>query len=246
MITKIEKLLKLDDYDLEAVFTPAMVNMIIISIVFSSTLLQTMKDLVWWHTVVIIVAPLATMAVLIRFIMHLFRGVARTAFEDTLYRKDRLLFPTTSMLLLNDKSISLVLKRRVRNKLKQQYDINLLPLQKERTDVMEARRTSRDAINIIKKKVNTANDDMMRRKLKRYGKFRNFLGGAIICLPICFACWYTSFHITQEVNPFTIAIIGLYLIFSLIDLFVAQSAAIDYAETLIITFDNLENNEKQH
>lgn len=38
MIGKIEKLLHLDDYDLEAVFTPAIVNLLILDFVFTCTL----------------------------------------------------------------------------------------------------------------------------------------------------------------------------------------------------------------
>ena len=99
MIGKIEKLLKMDDYDLEAVFTPAIVNMLILDIVFTGTLLPIAENTSWWRPVLAIVAPLAAAVVLTRFAMHFFRGVSRTVFEDTLYRKDRLRFPTTSMLL---------------------------------------------------------------------------------------------------------------------------------------------------
>ena len=47
MIGKIEKLLKMDDYDLEAVFTPAIVNMLIFDIVFTCTLLPIAESTSW-------------------------------------------------------------------------------------------------------------------------------------------------------------------------------------------------------
>lgn len=102
MIGKIEKLLKMDDYDLEAVFTPAIVNMLILDIVFTCTLLPIVENISWWRPVLAIAAPLAAAVVLTRFVMHIFRGVSRMFFEDILYRKDRLRFPTTSMLLLGE------------------------------------------------------------------------------------------------------------------------------------------------
>ena len=128
MIGKIEKLLKMDDYDLEAVFTPAIVNMLIFDIVFTCTLLPIAENTSWWQPVLAIAAPLAAAVVLTRFAMHLFRGVSRTVFEDTLYRKDRLRFPTTSMLLLGDNStgVSKMMKNRVRENLRTLYNITLL------------------------------------------------------------------------------------------------------------------------
>lgn len=41
MIGKIEKLLNMNDYDLEAVFSPAVVNALILDFVFTCTLLPT-------------------------------------------------------------------------------------------------------------------------------------------------------------------------------------------------------------
>lgn len=43
MIGKIEELLNMDDYDLEAVFTPAVVNVLILDFVFTCTLLPSRR-----------------------------------------------------------------------------------------------------------------------------------------------------------------------------------------------------------
>lgn len=245
MIGKIEKLLKMDDYDLEAVFTPAIVNMLILDIVFTCTLLPKAENTVWWRPVLTIVAPLASAVVLTRFAMHFFRGVSRTVFEDTLYRRDRLHFPTTSMLLLGDKStgISKIMKNRIREDLKTIYKISLLSKAKEDTDEMEARRTAKDAVYYIRKAVADSSDTMTRRKLKRYGMFRNFLGGAVFCLPLSVACWVIDYSRVGESNPIILTALILYLMLVVIDFFITKSAAVDYAETLLTTFDKLNHNE---
>lgn len=111
MIGKIEKLLNMDDYDLEAVFTPAVVNVLILDFVFTCTLLPVAENTEWWRTAIAVAAPFAASVVLFRFAMHSFREMARTTVESILYRKDRLRFPTTSMLLYSDSSISKVMKR---------------------------------------------------------------------------------------------------------------------------------------
>lgn len=245
MIGKIEKLLKMDDYDLEAVFTPAIVNMLILDIVFTCTLLPIAENTSWWRPVLAIVAPLAAAVVLTRFAMHFFRGVSRTVFEDTLYRKDRLRFPTTSMLILGDNStsVSKMMKNRVREDLKTLYNITLLSKAKEDVDEMEARRMTKDAVYYIRKAVADNGDTMTRRKLKRYGMFRNFLGGAVFCLPLSVACWVINFSRAGVSTPIILTALILYLMLVVIDFFITKSAAVDYAETLITTFDKLNHDE---
>lgn len=245
MIGKIEKLLNMDDYDLEAVFTPAIVNMLILDIVFTGTLLPIVENTSWWRPVLAIVVPLAAAVVLTRFAMHFFRGVSRKVFEDTLYRKDRLRFPTTSMLLHGDNttSVSKMMKNRVREDLKTLYNITLLSKAKEDADEMEARRTAKDAVYYIRKAVADSGDTMTRRKLKRYGMFRNFLGGAVFCLPLSVACWVIDFSRAGVSTPIILTALILYLMLIVIDFFITKSAAVDYAETLITTFDKLNHDE---
>lgn len=245
MMEKVEKKLKMDDYDLEAVFTPAIVNLLILDIVFTCALLSVAEQTVWWRTVVAIATPLTAAVILTRFTMHFFRGVSRMVFEDALYRKDRLRFPTTSMLLLTDKSTSTsqVMKNRVRDDLKTLYNISLCTKAKEESDEMEARRTAKDAVALIRKTVADSKDTMTRRKLKRYGMFRNFLGGAVFCFPLSIACWIIDFNRTGTSNPIILMSLIFYLLIIVVDFFITKSAAVDYAESLLTTFDKLNHNE---
>ena len=57
MIGKIEELLNMDDYDLEAVFTPAVVNVLILDFVFTCTLLPVAENTEWWRSAIAVVAP---------------------------------------------------------------------------------------------------------------------------------------------------------------------------------------------
>lgn len=242
MIGKIEKLLNMDDYDLEAVFTPAIVNLLILDFVFTCTILPVAENTLWWQTALTISAPLAAAVVLTRFTMHFFRAVAKFI-EDILYRKDRLRFPTTSMLLIGDKSISKTMKKRVRTDLKTLYNITMCTKAQEEADETEARRTAKDAVALIRKTVADSKDAMTRRKLIRYGLFRNFLGGALTCLLLCIFCWAFDFSRTGSSNPVILTTLIIYLLLIVVDYFITKSAAVDYAETLITTFDKLNHNE---
>lgn len=243
MIGIVEKKLNMDDYDLEAVFTPAIVNMLILDFVFTCTLLPLAENSVWWKTALAVVAPLAAAVVLTRFTMHFFRAVSRTIYEDMLYRKDRLRFPTTSMLLLTDDSISQTMKKRVRNDLKTLFNITLCNKAQETTDEMEARRTAKDAIALIRKIVVDNHDPMTRRMLKRYGMFRNFLGGAFFCFPLSIACWAVDFSCTGTSDPIIITALIFYLLIIVVDFFITKGAAVEYAESLITAFYKINHNE---
>ena len=242
MIGKIEKLLHLDDYDLEAVFTPSIVNLLILDFVFTCTLLSVAENTVWWRTAIAIATPLAAAVILTRFVMYLFRATSRV-YEDVFYRKDRLNFPTTSMLLYNDQSISKVMKKRIRNDLQALYNIQLCSENHEEADEIEARRTAKDAVSLIRNTVADSNDSMSRRKLKRYGFYRNFLGGAVYCLPLSLLCWGFDFIRTGDCNPVILTTIVIYALLVVIDFLLTKSAAVDYAETLLITFDRLNHYE---
>lgn len=242
MIGKIEKKLKMDDYDLEAVFTPAVVNFLVLDFVFTCTILPVVENTTWWHTALAIVAPIAAAVILTRFFMNFFRATSRI-YEDILYRKDRLNFPTTSMLLLSVKNISREKKMKARNILKTKYKTSLCPQHIETTDEMEARRTAKYAVAIIRKVVADSNDIMTRRKLIRYGIFRNFLGGAIYCLPLATAFWALDYNHSGDYSNMILLTLIFYAVLFLIDIYLTMSAADDYADTLITTFNLLNHDE---
>ena len=108
---------------------------------------------------------------------------------------------------------------------------------------MEARKMAKDAVYYIRKAVTESGDTKTRRKLKRYGMFRNFFGGAVLCLPLSVACWVIAFSRAGVGNPIILTVLILYLILVVIDFFITKSAAVDYAETLITTFDKLNHDE---
>jgi len=244
MIEKIEKALNMDDYDLEAVFTPAMVNIMIMSFIILCCDLDSgdVVNSVWWQVGYQIIGSVAAAVLLARFVMNLFRATSRL-YEYIHYGKERLHFPSTSMLLYNDKSISLERKKRVRQELKAQYNMSLCSKTQEGIDETEARRTAKDAIALIRTAVADSGDTMARRKLKRYGTFRNFLGGALFCFPL--AATYGGMSIAHHCTN-TMAIIAalsLYFIIIVVDYFLTGSSASDYAETLITTFDKITYHE---
>lgn len=238
MIEKIEKNLNMDDYDLEAVFTPAMVNIMIAAFIVVCSVIDSgyVTGKSWTWAAFRIISSVAAIALLTRFVMNLFRAASRL-FEDILYGKDRLHFPTTSMLLYGDNSISKELKKRIRQRLKVKYNMSLSTRAQEENDAVEARRVAKDAVALIRAAVADGGDSMARRKLKRYGTLRNFLGGALFCFPLSMVFGGISFaHAGTSTTAIVVALV-LYFILIVADYFAAKGAAKDYAETLITIFD---------
>lgn len=244
MIEDLEKKLNMDDYDREAVFTPAMVNVIVMVIIVLCSFFKTSLALMqsgWWQPMIKIAGGVAVTAVLTRFIMLITQGTSKV-FEDINYGRDRLRFPTTSMLLLSDNSIVPDLKKRVRRELKTLYNVRLCSKANEMKNEHEARRAAKYAVALIRKDVAELNDSMTKRKLKRYGAHRNFLGGALLCLPISIICW--AIGLTMSVSSIASSIVlVLYMIITVVDYFLTKKAAVDYAENLLITFDKNYCNE---
>lgn len=245
MIRKIEKILKLDDFALEAIYTPAMVNIIYLAFIITCVFFDlgvSVNDFVWWKVALDVLGAFSVAVVFTRFVMEIFRGTSKL-FENINYGKDRLHFPTTSMLLHNDKSISQDLKKRVREKLKSIYNINLLSKTKEEADEMEARRTAKDAVASIRQIMSDSKDVMTDRKLRRYDAYRNFLGGALCCFIVSVILLIVDYNKTGVCNMVLVSALLLYIIIIVVDYLLTKSAAVDYAETLITTFDKIENDE---
>ena len=108
---------------------------------------------------------------------------------------------------------------------------------------LEARRTAKDAVALIRKTVAKSEDMLTSLKLKRYGQFRNFLGGAVFCLPFAITCTVVSAIKSAPCAPLLFILNIVYVIVAFIDYFLTKSAATDYAETLITTFDQINHHE---
>lgn len=246
MIEKIEKRLKMDNYDLEAVFTPAIVNILFMCLIavwscYDSDII-TVDGAYWWAYAAESVGLVAVTAIVARFTMQIFRGTSRF-FEDINYGADRLHFPTTSMLLVNGNDIGDELKKRVRHELKTIYTTSLFSKAKEQKDEQGARREAKDAVALIRKVVDESNDSTTKRKLTRYGIYRNFLGGAVFCLPISLGFWVLDLiHSGPRAMMILVAVLA-YMTILCVDYVLAKRAATDYAEALMTTFDKINNNE---
>ena len=93
----------------------------------------------------------------------------------------------------------------IRSFVKKQYDITLLSARQEKNDRFKAVRSIASAVDIIKKEVQKANDDMYNRKNRRYGQCRNMIGGMTITLSISILCCILTLHLNLGMTSSVIA-----------------------------------------
>lgn len=89
-------------------------------------------------------------------------------------------FPSTEILLCCDNYLAKQTKKSVRNKISKDLDIKLLSQKQEDKDIVEARKTIRDAIDRVRKIVGDGRTVLQYNI--HYGAIRNLIGGC------CFAC----------------------------------------------------------
>ena len=153
---------KFDKYELFAVYVPT-ICCISICILASWPLIDWLKcaGLIEYlppiaKNAFVTIGGLAYIIVLSTFVQRLSKYIVETLW----FGKNRDKFPTTKYLLHGDSFGNEIVADKIRSLVKKQYDITLLSARQEKNDWSKAVRSIVSAIDIIKKEVQKANDDM--------------------------------------------------------------------------------------
>ena len=126
---------------------------------------------------------------IIYFLMQVNRFLSKHTFE-AIYFKKQLYFPTTSRLLLSDNSLSSDYKNRIREKAELEFNINFLKSVEETENELTARKTIRDIVGLIRRKVGDGTLTLQHNI--EYGFFRNLIGGSTISFLMACTLIYLS------------------------------------------------------
>jgi hypothetical protein len=129
----------------------------------------------------LVVENISLSLIAVLFLIHVQRGIAKHVFENLIFRSGKD-FPTTTMLLLSDNNLSAEMKTKIRKKIETTFGIHLLTLEKEQVNLEEAKKTIRDAVNLIRKQVK--NGDKTLQYNIHYGFSRNLIAGSLFALPL--------------------------------------------------------------
>lgn len=228
---------KFDKYELFAVYVPT-ICCISICILASWPLIDWLKcaGLIEYlppiaKNAFVTIGGLAYIIVLSTFVQRLSKYIVETLW----FGKNRDKFPTTKYLLHGDSFGNEIVADKIRSLVKKQYDITLLSARQEKNDRFKAVRSIASAVDIIKKEVQKANDDMYNRKNRRYGQCRNMIGGMTITFSISILCFISTLHFNLDmICPLTATLISIGTL--LYNAIMYKSIANEYANELFNTY----------
>ena len=166
-----------DEYEIKARYIPCFIAAVPL-VHFSIQIL----GISFWDTIVsnikwLLVTDLSISVVVTIAIIQLQCGIAKHLIEDTIFGKGGINFPTTAYLLFSDQNLSRNMKMAIREKLRKDFQFDLMDEAQENIDIEEARRRARDAVGFIRGQVKKGR--MTYHYNIRYGFMRNLIGGAL-------------------------------------------------------------------
>lgn len=138
---------------------------------------STTSHLYWLHPV----ENIGLMTGIVFLVMQINRYFSKELFENK-YFKDELEMPTTNYLMESNTYYTPEIKRAIRNKIKKDFDIDLLNQPENNPDELSMRKNIKMAVSQIRSFLK--GNSMIYRHNMEYGFFRNLIGGCIPALTI--------------------------------------------------------------
>jgi uncharacterized integral membrane protein len=165
--------------------------------------------------------PTITTATFSAAIVFLLIGINRLCSKEIFqkfYFQDDASMPTTNYLLWNDTQCEKEIKRKIRTKIKDKFDITLLSPEDETTEEVAARKKIAAAVSQIRNSLR--GNMMLARHNEDYGFFRNMAGGCLIAIIFSVLILILAFaYQNQQQKSIALAFIigyGLLLVIGLI------------------------------
>ena len=171
----------LDVYEIRARYIPAVIAALPAIILSAFIKREVWISLFSNAKSFLVVENISLSLIAVLFLIHVQRGIAKHVFENLIFKSGKD-FPTTTMLLLSDTYLSTEMKTNIRKKIETTFGIHLLTLEKEQENLEEAKKTIRDAVNLIRKQVK--NGDKTLQYNIHYGFTRNLIAGSLFAFPL--------------------------------------------------------------
>jgi hypothetical protein len=162
--------------------------------------------------------------------MQLSRFMSKRFLQDNFFQNE-LHFPTTEYLLYSNNKYSVDYKKKIRSKIKDDFNIDLSSRREETINENEARKKINEAVGLIREKVR--NGRLLLQHNIEYGFIRNLIGGLVIAIPFSL---FDFFFFTLQKNMIAIIISGIafliYFIFLTFGKTILKYYACNYADRL--------------
>lgn len=170
----------LDVYEIRARYLPAIIAALPMIILSTFIKREIWISLFSNAKTFLVVENISLSLIAVLFLINVQRGLAKHLFENRVFKSGKD-FPTTTMLLLTDSYLSVEMKNKIRKKIESKFTLHLFTLAEEQENLEEAKKTIRDAVNLIRKQVGKG-DKTLQYNI-HYGFSRNLIAGSVFALP---------------------------------------------------------------
>lgn len=178
-------------------------------------------------------------AALVFLLILLNRFCAKEIFQK-IYFQDELKMPTTNHLLWEDSFLEDSIKRKIRTKIRDKYDITLLSREEEAAEEIRGRKLIRTAVSQIR--ISLKDNPMLLDHNIHFGFFRNLVGGSLLALIFSILILILAYIFSyQTLKIFSLLLIVAYLIPLLLSNFFIKKHGDYYSKILYEQFINLPN-----
>jgi len=202
----------MDKYFIRARLYPTLITIIPAIIFYYFTLGTKLNDAMGYIIAVPIILHLTVAGSLIYGLTQLNRFIGKEVFQK-LYFKEEVHMPTTDFLLFKNSVLSRDMKTKLRNKIKNDFQIGLLTEQQEMIEELEARKQIVFAVSQIKSKIR-ANSLLLQHNIE-YGFVRNLVGGSVLAALFCLINLYFFSFVFPNPLAYTISF-GLLLLYAIV------------------------------
>ncbi len=168
-----------------------------------------------------VIGDVSVIVVFVYLVIQVSRFISKKLLQDNIF-KNELHFPTTDYLLYSNKKYTKEHKEVIRNKIKEDFGIELFSENLEGNNDEESRKKINEAVKLIRSKVKDGR--LLLQHNIEYGFIRNLTGGLIISLP--FSIFDIIFFVFKS-NNIAIVISAILLLFYIL-LFVLHRKIIKY------------------
>lgn len=185
-----------NSYNRPARIYPAIPCIIPVLIIYFYFLNNAIGDFVLFTKGFLKIAGVITVPSLaVFFFAHFGRSVGKFLYERICF-KNQLFMPTTNYLLHSNDKYSDDYKNSIYNKIKANFNLELLSKEEEKDNETLARKKIVEAVGLIREKVK--NGRLLLQYNIEYGFYRNLIGGSAIALLLSIFNWYFFAYIKSN------------------------------------------------
>lgn len=218
-------------YSVKARLYPTLITIVPVLIFYYYTLGTRLNEVLNYIIAVPIILHITITGSLIYGLIQLNRFIGKEVFQR-IYFKEEQYMPTTNFLLYSNKYLSEGMKKNLREKILNDYQIALLSEDEEKKNDEEARKQIVYAVSQIKNK--TRENNFLLQHNIEYGFIRNLIGGSVIGILMCIVniILFKNYHPILIAYKVSIALLIIYSLFIVFSKWAITSNGKTYAKVL--------------